>query len=54
MIDIEYIKVVIEGLIDRDKPEYAIPAREFMETKTWNKPAKQLSDKIEEITNVQK
>ena len=50
MVNIEYIKVVIEGLIEKDKPEYSIAARQFMETKTWDKPAKQLSDKIEELT----
>lgn len=50
MIDIEYAKVVIQGLIGKDEPEYSIPARQFMETKTWDKPAKQLSDKIEELT----
>jgi glycosyltransferase involved in cell wall biosynthesis len=51
MLDITYATTVIEGLIDKDKPEYSIPARQFMETKTWDKPAKQLADKIEELTN---
>lgn len=54
MVNIEYIKVVIEGLIEKDKPEYALAAREFMETKKWDKPAQQLADKIEELTDVQK
>lgn len=54
MVNIEYAVTVIDGLIKKDKPEYAIPARKFMEAKTWDKPAKQLSDKIEELTNVTK
>jgi len=53
MVDIEYIKVVIEGLIDKDRPEYSIPAREFMEAKSWDITARQLKDKIKELTNVQ-
>lgn len=52
-IDIVYATTVINGLIAKDKPEYSIPAREFIEKKTWSIPAKQLSEKIEELTNVQ-
>jgi glycosyltransferase involved in cell wall biosynthesis len=52
MANIEYATTVIEGLMRSDKPEYALPARAFMETKTWEKPAQMLSNKIEELTNV--
>jgi len=51
MADMEYAVVVIEGLISKDKPEYSIPARQFIEKKTWNIPAIQLKNKIEELTN---
>lgn len=51
MINIEYAKIVVEGLIEKDKPEYSVPARQFIEKKTWDIPAKQLADKIEELTN---
>jgi glycosyltransferase involved in cell wall biosynthesis len=51
MIDIEYAKVVIQGLISKDEPEYSIPARQFIEKKTWDISAKQLGDKIEEVVN---
>jgi glycosyltransferase involved in cell wall biosynthesis len=51
MVNIEYATTVIDSLIETDKPEYSTPARQFIEKKTWNIPAKQLSDKIEELVN---
>jgi hypothetical protein len=52
MMNVNYAVTVIEGLMDKDKPEYSIPARQFMESKTWDVPARQLKEKIEELTNV--
>lgn len=51
MISIPYAVTVINGLISKDKPEYSIPARQFVEKKSWNIPAEQLRNKIEELTN---
>jgi glycosyltransferase involved in cell wall biosynthesis len=56
MINIQYAADIIYNLsADREalhKYTSAIKnARAFMETKTWDKPAKQLSDKIEELAN---
>lgn len=50
MIDITYATTVIDGLIGKDCDN--APARRFMEKRTWDIPAKQLGDKIEELTNV--
>ena len=49
MMSISYATTVIEGLINKDKPEHSIPARRFVENKTWDIPAKQLSDKISQL-----
>jgi len=53
MMSISYATTVIDGLISKDKPEYSIPARQFIERKSWKIPAIQLGMKIEELTHVQ-
>jgi glycosyltransferase involved in cell wall biosynthesis len=54
MFDIELGKDVVEGLIDVGNLLYPTNARAFMETKTWDKPAKQLSGIITQLTQEKK
>lgn len=53
MMSIEGAELVIEYHVQQ-YPEVSKKAREYVETRTWDVPAKQLSDKIEELTSVQK
>lgn len=52
MFDIKIGRDAVSSLMKGNKPECVPLARAFMETKTWDKPAEQLSKTIEELTNV--